>query len=168
MDGMDWFTVVGTLASLLGIGVALSQLNKTRKAAEAAKEAAGVATNAIKRNVALIDVTACINEIEALKTMIRTHRIESALLRVTDLSSKLIQLKNILTVESQDPIEEMSKVLSQVRILKDVLERKLHDEETTSKQVFQMNKTLSDISDILNAWIGKRKYIPEEKNHDSQ
>lgn len=155
----DWIGIIGTALSLIGIIVAIFQINKTRKAAEAAQGAAQSAINAIHLNVTLADISTCINEVEEIKVMIRSERYEAALLRVTDLSGKIIQLKTMPKSKFVAHINNSKEMLTQLSVLRDLLERKLQD-KNVKVHTPKVNKILSAISDDLHVWIGNNKYIP--------
>lgn len=157
-----WVSIFGTALSLLGITIAIYQILKTRKAAEAALLAANMATDAIQLNVTLTDVSSCINEVEEIKVMIRSKRYEAALLRVTDLSGRLIQLKNMPMNRFVKHVPNSKEMLAQLSVLRDLLERKLQNEKLPIN-ASKINKILSEISDGLNIWIGSNKYLPGGK-----
>ncbi|MCG8073277.1 MAG: hypothetical protein N0C86_14985 [Candidatus Thiodiazotropha taylori] len=154
----EWFGSIGTLLTLVGIIIAVFQIRKTTRAAEAARVAAEITTSNIQLNVTLSDVSSCVNEVEEIKVLIRSMRYEAALLRVTDLSGRLIQLKNIPNNNNTNEQFKNKENLAQLSILRDLLERKLQDRNLEIKPS-SVNKILSDISDDLHAWIGSNKYL---------
>ena len=74
MAGQQWLNIISILGSVLsfvGVLVAIWQIKKTRKAAEAASAASLQAQQSIARNVLLVDVTSCISQLEEIKLLIR-------------------------------------------------------------------------------------------------
>lgn len=161
---LNAISVAGSALSLIGVWITFLQIRKTRLAAEAAERASQRAQQAIARNVLLVDVTACVSQLDAIKTMIRAKRYDAALLRVGDLAAALAQLRN---VGSTEPLRQLpyKKALTQLGILRDLLEQRLQDELTSVNPV-QINSVLSDISSSLNTWIGGAKYLPHEESRD--
>lgn len=93
---VNWISIIGSFLSLFGVIIALVQISKTRRAAEAAKDAAIQTQKAISRNLLLSDVSICIRNAEEIKSFVRNGKYESALIRVTDLISQLIQIREVL------------------------------------------------------------------------
>lgn len=147
--------VAGSFLSLLGVAIALFQIRKTRSAAEAAAVAAQAARDALTRSVVLADLTACTTAIDEVKVHVRHSRHESALLRVTDLSKSIVQLQESKQSGSL-PKNEVKRMLTQLGILRDLLERGIQGDATVSP--IQVNNTLSQIADSLNAFIGRLKF----------
>lgn len=146
-------TLVGTFLSLLGVLFAIGQIRRAVTAARAAENAAAGTERAIARNFFLADVSSCANAIEELKVLIRSDRHEAALLRVTDLTSNLIRIQHLPNTPVDTSGIEFRQILTQLVILRDVLEQKLHTTETDVNPV-QANAVLSIVSDQLNHWIG--------------
>lgn len=162
---MDWISAIGSVFSFIGVLVAIFQISKARNAAESAKASAESASENLQKNVAMINVSGCVNEIEEVKVLIRNERFESALLRVCDLIGKIIQLKSMPKRNGISEITEISNMLAQLGVLRDLLEKKLH-KANTSINASQINNILSSISDDLNAWIGESKYLLPEITND--
>jgi hypothetical protein len=78
-----------TLYWWLGLPFAIWQIYKTRRAAEAAKDASLQTQKAISHNLLLSDVSTCVKHIEELKAFVRRENYELALVRANDLISQL-------------------------------------------------------------------------------
>lgn len=150
-------SVAGTILSLVGVIIAIVQIRKTRLAAEAAARSATSTQRAISQNVMLTDVATCTTSLEEVKVLLRSSRFESALLRVTDLHAHLLQLHGVSTVGPTSVSIDFRDALTQLAILRDLLENKLHKRETAINPA-QVNNVLSGISDQLNQWLGTAKY----------
>jgi hypothetical protein len=150
-------TLLGTALSLVGLVVAIVQVRKAVTAAQAAETAAAATENAIARNMFLADVSTCVTGIEELKLLIRTARHEAALLRVTDLNANLIQLQHLPKAPADTSSIRLKEILTQLVILRDVLEQKVHASETEISPV-QANTVLSNISDQLNHWVASARF----------
>jgi len=157
MGIVDWFGIIGSVCSIAGIIFAIFQIQKTLKAAEAAQKAAESATDAIQLNVTLANISACIKEVEEIQALLRTQRYDAALLRVTDLSGKIIQLKAMPQSKFMQGKRDGKRHLTQLSILKTLLEEKLVNNKNEIN-IANANKFLSEISDDFNVWIGANKY----------
>jgi len=162
---MDWISAIGSFLSFIGVLVALRQLGKVRNAAESAKTASEFTSSNLQKNMAMIDISSCITEIEEIKVLIRGRRYESALLRVGDLIGKIIQLKSMPKSEGVFEINKISSMLAQLGVLRDLLEKKLHKPDTTVNPS-KINGILSSISDELHAWVGENKFSLAERTND--
>lgn len=162
---MDWVSAAGSVLSLIGVVIAIIQIRKVRTSSDAAKNAALHTSVALQLNMSMIDISGCINLIEEIKTLVRSGRYEAALLRVSDLMGKMIQIKSFPTTPNMASMEGMQSMLAQLGVLRDLLERKIHKASTQISQS-QVNKTLSGIADDLNAWIGSNRFHTQERNHD--
>jgi hypothetical protein len=151
-------SIIGSVLSLIGVIIAIAQIRKTLRAAQSAQAAATQTQFAISRNVLLTDISTCTRSLEELKVLIRGKRHEAALIRATDLSAQLIQLQHIQ--HSTNDIQNINfrEILTQLSILRELLERKVFQQNTEVNPV-QVNSQLSQISDQLNRWIGEEKYV---------
>ena len=61
---VKWIGIIGSVASLVGLPIAIWQIYKTRRAAEAAEVASLQTQKSILRNLLLSDVSICIKYIE--------------------------------------------------------------------------------------------------------
>lgn len=162
---MDWISAVGSFLSLIGVLVALHQIGKVRSAAESAQEASETTSTSLQKNMAMIDISSCITVIEEIKVLIRGDRYEAALLRVSDLVGKIIQLKTMPKSEGVSEIKKVSSMLAQLGVLRDLLEKKLHESDTEINPS-KVNGILSSIADELHAWIGENKFALAERTND--
>jgi hypothetical protein len=157
INTVDFFIGVAGLATgIAGFSFTIWQLLKTQKAAVAAEKAAQETQSSLQNNVMLVDISTCLGTIEEIKTSVRSGRYEAALLRVTDLISQLIQVRQ-LSDFSKLVGNNIQSVVSQLSILRNTLEASSRDPEKTLDAT-KINKKLSDISDCLNGWIGVCKY----------
>jgi hypothetical protein len=154
----------GSVLSLIGVAIAIWQIRKTLRVAEAAQRAAEETQRAITRSVLLTDLSTCTTALEELKALIRGKRVEAALLRVTDLNTQLTQLQSLHGASPSEPLD-FAQILTQLSILRELLERKLNEEKVVVNPV-QVNTVLSSISDQLNSWIGKQKYLGSRGESD--
>lgn len=148
--------ISGLAIGVVGFTFTIWQLFRTRKAAVAAKEAAQKTQSSLQSNVMLVDISACIGMIEEIKTSIRNMQYNAALIRVTDLTSQLIQIRQLPDFSNQVG-RKMQSIVSQLSILRNTLEARNNEPEQILDSV-KINRKLSEISDCLNGWIGVYKY----------
>lgn len=151
-----WLGLLGSIASLIGLPVAIWQISKTRRAAEAAEKAASQTQKDISRNLLLSDVSTCTRNLEEIKSFVRNGKYESALIRVTDLISQLIQIREMLESSKQTHQIEFEERLSQLVIIRTDFEKKLA-KNSAKINIVQVNSQLSEISDELNKLLGEAK-----------
>jgi len=145
------------LVTLAGFVIMIWQISKTHSAASAARKAAIDSRQTLQTNLMLVDISSCIKQIEEIQVLLRNDRHESALLRVTDLGSQLVQLRHHHDFSSEDSRVEFQDILSQLSIIRNGLEQKLNDSQYFI-QIVRINKKLAEIANRLNDWVGKGKY----------
>ncbi len=144
---VKWIGIIGSVASLIGLPVAIWQIYKTRRAAEAAREASLQTQKVISRNLFISDVSTCVKHIEELKTFVRNENYQLALVRINDLVSQLMQIQE---TNFEETIEKLSKIRND-------FERKL--EKSSAKiKIAEVNSQLALISDDFNKLIGETKF----------
>jgi acetolactate synthase small subunit len=117
--------VIGSFLSLIGVIIAIWQILKTRRIAQAAKDASERTQKIISRNLLLSDVSTCTKNLEEIKTYVRIERYESSLIRVNDLISALVQIQQRLDAVEQNIPFEFEEMLSQLSIIRENFEKKV-------------------------------------------
>lgn len=156
-----WLGLLGSIASLIGLPVAIWQISKTRKVAEAAKDASLATQKAISRNILLSDVLVCVKHIEEIRLYMRGENYELAQVRVNDLNSQLIQITSVVKASNQTTqvgFEEIFIEVSKIRV--DL--RKRVEGNKVKINVVKINAQLDVVSDNLNKLIGEIKIAIEE------
>lgn len=150
---VNWIGVIGSFLSLIGVIIAIWQIRKTRRIAQAAKDASERTQKIISRNLLLSDVSTCTKNLEEIKTYVRIERYESSLIRVNDLISALVQIQQRLDAVEQNIPFEFEEMLSQLSIIRENFEKKVKRKSAKIDSI-QINSQLSLISDDLNKLIG--------------
>lgn len=158
---VKWIGIIGSIASLVGLPIAIWQIYKTRRAAESAKMASIQTQKTISRNLILSDVSNCTRNLEEIKQFVRNERYESSLIRTNDLVTQLIQIREILKSSDYVHKVEFKETLSQLSIIRENFEKKLVKSSAKIDGV-QINSQLSKISDDLNTLIGETKIAVEK------
>jgi len=161
LSAVEVISIAGSMLSFLGVLIAISQIRKTRRAAEAAQNATDKTQKLIARNVLLQDISACTTAIEEVKALIRSKRYEASLLRVTDLNTQLIRLRYLKSNDAGLADIPFQEIVTQMSMLREMLEQSLN-QKTSDLRPAHVNGILSRISDQLNAWIGKNRYVAKE------
>ena len=143
---VNWISIIGSLLSLIGVIIALVQISKTRRAAEAAKDAALQTQKDISHNLSISDVSTCLKHLEEIKSFARYEKYEAAQIRSGDLISQLIQIQEILSSSNQAHQIEFDKIISQLSQLRSKFEKKLADSSVKIDNT-AVNEQLSLISD---------------------
>jgi len=160
---LAWASLIGTVVSVVGFGVAIWQLRRTAKAAKAAELASTLARAAVSESVLLTELASCIRSIEEIKAHLRTNRLESALLRVIDTRSSLVQFRSMQ--KSAQLRQAVLDALTQLAELRDLLEGSLATGRSEVDTV-EAIRALSGSSDVLNEWLGNAKYLTKGNTHD--
>lgn len=155
---VKWIGFIGSVASLIGLPIAIWQIYKTRRAAEAAKEASLQTQKSILRNLLLSDVSICIKHIEEIKSSARNEKYELSLTRVNDLISQLIQIQEVLKGSNQNYQIDFDEALLKLAGIRKDFERKLIKDSVKINTV-RVNNQLDLISDSLNKLIGETKIV---------
>lgn len=159
----DILTIVGLIISIGGFAFAIWQIIKTKKAAFAAKEASINAREALQTNIMLVDMSLYASMIDEIKSFLRNHRYESALIRVTDLISQLIQIRHMEHFSSKESPASFQEIFTQLSILRENLEQIINDPEFPL-DIVSVNKILSGNADLLYDIIGKYKFSKSKEN----
>ncbi|MGI8788951.1 MAG: hypothetical protein ACR2HG_14510 [Pyrinomonadaceae bacterium] len=144
---IKWFGFIGSVASLVGLPIAIWQIYKTRRVAEAARNAALQTQKTISRNLLISDVSTCVKHIEEIKSFVRTENYELALVRINDLVSQLMQIQET----------DFKEIILKLSSIRNNFERKL--EKSSAKiKIAEVNSQLALISDDFNRLIGETKF----------
>lgn len=149
------------VVGVLGFSLTFWQLRRTRKAAYAAEMAAQDTQSKIQSNIMLVDLSKCTGIIEEIKTSVRSNRYQAALVRVGDLISQLIQVRKLLG--SRQDMIKLQSMVSQLSILRNTMEEK-DSGSIKSFDIMETIRTLSEVSDGLNSWVGTYKYKINKEN----
>jgi len=144
------------MASLIGLPVAIWQIYKTRRIAEAAKEAALETQKAITRNLLLSDVSNCTKHIEEIRLYLRNENYDLAQIRVNDLISQIIQVQEMLENPNQLAQIDFDEMLLEVKKIRRDLRKKV-DGKFVKINKIRVTNQLDIVSDSLNKLIGKKK-----------
>lgn len=99
----DWTGIIGILVSLLGFGVALAQIRKTKTAAESANTSAGLARNEIRRLDTLLEFASVSKSMEDIQNAFREERFDAIPLLLHGARKSLISaMKGRPTMSDED------------------------------------------------------------------
>ncbi len=150
---VNWISIVGSILSLIGVGIAIWQIRLVKKAAVAAKEAVDQTQKTISQNLLLSNIHTCIKNLEEIQSFVRYERYDSAQIRTGDLVSYLYQIQQ-RTKSSQLTLEiKYEEMLSELSIIREEFERKVNKSSARINSV-QINTRLSEISDSLHKLVG--------------
>ena len=163
---VNWISIIGSILSLIGVGIAIWQIRLVKKAAVAAKEAADQTQKTISQNLLLSNVHTCIKNLGEVQSFVRYERYEAALIRLTDLISNLNRIPESSENTGRNAQINLEETLAQLIIIREEFEAKVN--KLSAKIVgFRVNNQLSKISDNLNKLLGK-SVIVLEKDKDNE
>lgn len=149
----NWITVIGSLLSLIGVGIAIWQIQKTRRVAEAAKDASDQTQKIISRNLLLSNVSTCAKNLDEIKLYIQMENYTAAQLRINDLIANLIRIQQRAENTRRIVHVDFKETLAQLSIIRNDFEKKVNKKSARINKV-RINEQLSKISDDLNKLIG--------------
>lgn len=152
--------IVGIIAagiSLCGFAVAIWQIRKTRKAAEAATDAAKEIQGILAKNVMLADTTKIIGEIREVKAFILNERYDAALVKMQEFQSNLVELRHLSGESASLSGQSFQAIFSNLSVINDTLEEKVIEPESRF-DIQKTNKILSGVILVLQDWLGSGKY----------
>lgn len=156
-----WLGLLGSLASLIGLPIAIWQIYKTRRAAEAAKAAVLETQKAISRNLLLSDVSVCVRHIEEIRLYVGNENYELAQVRVNDLNSQLMQIQAVLSGSKQTHQIDFEEILREIKKTRSDFRKKIEGSSAKINTI-RVNAKLDIISDSLNKLIGETKIVIEK------
>jgi hypothetical protein len=101
---VNWISIIGSILSLTGVGIAIWQISLVKKAAVAAKEGADQTQKTEFLKIFYFQMFICTKNLEEIQSFVRYERYESAQIRTGDLISYLYQIQQ-RTKNSQQTLE---------------------------------------------------------------
>lgn len=160
-DIVNWISIIGSFLSLIGVIIALVQISKTRRAAEAAKNASIQTQKAISRNLLISDISICLKHNEEVIFCLRDEKYELALVRINDLISQLNQIQESVEISNQNSQINLQEILFELTKIRNKFREKLGDSSVIVNKA-RFNNKLDIVSDNLNNLIGKTKLFIEK------
>lgn len=155
---VDWVGLAGSGLSFVSVWIAIWQIVKTRRVAEATQRASRTALAAMGRQVVLSEVTACSANLTTIIELVRTKRYEAVSLRVSDLMRQLNHIRNMPDAAA---LAAFGQLLTQLYVIRELMDRRLADPRVEVRPV-EVIKVLNGVSDELNELVGRQKYsLPE-------
>lgn len=153
---VNWISIIGSFLSLIGVIIALVQISKTRRAAEAARMASLETQKIISRNLSLSDVSVCVKYIEEVRLYLKNESYELAQIRVSDLVSQITQIQEILKNSNQIHQIDFEEMLSELTKTRNIFRKKLEGISIKINNI-RVNNQLDIVSNSLNKLIGRNK-----------
>lgn len=153
---MEIFTVLGFIVTVIGFLITIRQIYKTRKASDAAYEAASEANSAIKSTMVISDLSGIVKQIQEIKNFIRNGKYDASYLRTNDLIHSLIQVKQLILAIEHDKEEIIKKMIIQLSILRNQLESAIYKSEIVD--AIKINQKLSELEVELSELVTRIKF----------
>lgn len=161
LNPLDIITISGFAITLVGFIITIWQLLATKKLSKSAYMAAQEAQREIKNGLSLSNINTSIKLLQEIKGYIRDDKLESARLRLEDLISHLIQLKQL---NNQQYTEQLDRISVGLRDICNTLEGQKPGAKVDSDKKVKINQTLSSYSDILSNISSKNIFSPTKTN----
>jgi len=144
-DVVDVMAMIGVAATFLALIIAIIQIRRTTKTAEAARNAAISTRTDLAENLRLSDLTSAVRRISEIKHSLKAGQYQVASLRLDDLRELLVQVG-----ASHDPSagEIFGKALSKVSSLQKALDGR-GDDSIEPFDLVKANSWLVEVSDVL-------------------
>jgi hypothetical protein len=145
----DIINLVGILIGLIGFGIAIRQLSRTKKAAKAAERAALQTQKALRHLDTVMDFSSAITMMEEIK---RHHRSDNWIIlpdRYSVLRQKLVAIKSNNAHVSEEQRLVLQGAIQQFSDLEKTVERGLMKNPTVLK-ADKLNELVSGQMDALN------------------
>lgn len=159
--------LVGIILSLGGFGFAIYQIYQVKSVALAAKTAANNARRTISRSTVASEGALAAKFIDEIKIYLQVGKLESALIRLADLSRELIQLHERFRASESDLQKiKFTAMSTQVATVRDQLERHVADSGQLFDAVWAQGE-LSGLAESVNRMIGIMKMRIEKGESDA-
>ncbi len=162
MDSIGIISVVGTLATLAGLGYTIRQVRKTKSSVEAAREAIQSTETKILGKSLIADASTVLRYIEVVQTLIRNDELLAAQIRLTDLKSQLGRLEHMV-VEDKSAVQRIQRESDMLEGMDFELFRSINQDKNSELDKSSFYKKLSSLSLFLNKLIGKEQYSIEKE-----
>jgi hypothetical protein len=116
LDIISGIGVVGSIASLVGILIAYLQILSVKRITESTNLAIDTTLNELMKSFSISDLSKAIKLIQEIQSLIRAEKQESALLRMQDLKSILIQIKHIKILDGKYESEDYKSLNTNLNI----------------------------------------------------
>ena len=159
--------LIGLLEVLIGIvgfGLTIYGLRKTRSSVEASKQATRQTLQAMSDRLTIADIALIRTSMREIQVALRGNRWESALIRIQETRATLHQLKEREGFTGDVRRTEMQEMIVRLRKLQDRLERKLGNPDA-SLSVMAANSLLSDFIDRLSEWGEQMRFMKGVKTN---
>jgi hypothetical protein len=116
LDIINGIGIVGSIASLVGISIAYLQILSVKRISESTNRAIDTTLNELMKSFSISDLSKAIKLIQEIQSLIRAEKQESALLRMQDLKSILIQIKHIKILDGKYENEDYKTLNTNLNI----------------------------------------------------
>ncbi len=151
-------TGIGVLFTVLGFVIAIIRINKTRKSAEAAREAAMHTSSKLLKVGTLVDLTRAFALSRETKTLLRESRWASAALRLSDLRDEIVKLRESPGAKSLQSPVGWQVLVTELRSLEESLEQYDSSRDTDGATNKRLNGKFSEIHDKVNGLAAQSEH----------
>lgn len=149
-----WVNVSALVIALIGMGVSIYQLKKSRDASDAAKDAADEANKSLQQTISLTDTTSLAKDFRNLARFIEEGEYRAATFIIEEqLHPQLIQISNTEMFNKKNRETNMSKLKTEIKLVRNELRKDRAKIDKTSTR-----KKLLEVADQLESWLGEDRF----------
>jgi len=160
------FSNIEIILTIIGFGVTLIELRRTKSAVYAAKAATEKTIQLLSDRSTISDISVILISLRETQTALRGSRYESALLRLQDLREKLHGLRSRDGFKNAERLENIQAIVFALKKMQDGLEVYLANPETIRFSVPRYNSQLGDFASQLATWHEEMHYIDRSEQNE--
>jgi hypothetical protein len=160
---MNIISIAGFGITLFGFIITIWQVIGAKKMSRSAYLAARSAQAEIKNSIILADMKTAIKLLQEIRNYMRDGKFENARLRLEDLITSMIQLKQLLLNTELQKKDDVNEISIQLRNICNTIEANTGKPDG-KLNIAKINASLSSYSDILGS-ISSKIMFPPNGNH---
>lgn len=142
----DYASIIALLITLLGFGITLIQLSKTKKASNIATQA----VNEMRHDLKLIDIftvlSSVVTEMEEIKRLSRAKNISQLTEKYAKLRASIISIRTFDNIFTKDELAILQATIAQLSASEKSLDKYQEDLENNIETTFKFSRTNGIIS----------------------
>jgi len=156
-----WLGIIGIVLNLVGFIIAFYQINRTKKVAQAAKDATELTRKEVVKIDAVIEFSAAITILHEIQRLHRGTAHHVLIERYSNVRDKLVIIATSFAEFNQQQKTNLQNTIQQIRLMQNALEAGLAKKDPTLN-TSRLNKIISNEIDFLNELLGEIK-LKQEK-----
>jgi len=154
-EGNWYYNLASLVVAVVGFGITIWQLYKTRRAADAARESARLTVSGFHRLAALVNFSELERWARDIIQAIEYDDLGSAKLRLLDLRSGLARARESSRTEAMPNKEGWQDLITAVVEVHELISASSRDAQTSTSKVARCQKTMFNVYQQLSAMAAK-------------